>query len=164
VREKKEKIEMFPFCREVAYFYNERLKNNHIDVQISPNNAGDFFVYINRGKLTQIFDNLFLNSEYWLCEDLRTKNINTARINITIDKPFVKFFDNGRGIDPSVETTLFEPFVTTKGKGKGRGLGLYIVQQFLDAEGCTIKLLPDRNKHNRLYIFEMNLTGGMDGK
>ncbi len=163
-REKREKIEIFPFCREVAYFYHDRLKSNQIDVQISPNNAADFFIYINRGKLTQIFDNLFLNSEYWLCEDLRIKNINSPRINITIDKPFIRFSDNGRGIDPSVETTLFEPFVTTKGKGKGRGLGLYIVQQFLEAEGCTISLLAERNKQHRLYIFEINFTGGMDDR
>ncbi|MCX6583934.1 MAG: ATP-binding protein [Candidatus Aminicenantes bacterium] len=162
VREKREKIEILSFFNEIESFYHYRLKNNKINVRINPDNAVDFHIHINRGKLTQIFDNLFLNSEYWLREDLRTKNIDGAAINITIDKPYVRFSDTGRGVDLSVETTLFEPFVTTKGKGKGRGLGLFIVQQFLDAEGCTIKLLPDRNQHHRLYIFEIDFTGSMN--
>jgi signal transduction histidine kinase len=161
VREKREKIEMFPFCREMAFFYYDRLKNNHIDVHVTPKNTENFIVYVNRGKLVQIFDNLFLNSEYWVREDIRTGDIKSGKINITIDKPFVKFFDNGRGVDPTVETSLFEPFVTAKGKGKGRGLGLFIVKQFLDAEGCSISLLSTRNSLNRLGIFEINFTGGL---
>ena len=36
-------------------------------------------------------------------------------------------WDNGKGIDPAVENTLFEPFVTEK--ETGRGLGLYITQE-----------------------------------
>jgi signal transduction histidine kinase len=162
VREKKEKIDIFNFCRDIAYHYRDHLKNNNIDVHITPKNTKNFYVYINRGKLTQIFDNLFLNSDYWLREDIRTKNIRHGKINISIDKPYIKFYDNGRGVDPSVETTLFEPFVTAKGKGKGRGLGLFIVKQFLDSEGCSVSLLPERNNHNRLYLFEIDFTGGLD--
>jgi signal transduction histidine kinase len=164
VREKRGKIDIYPFCRENAYYHRDNLKKNGIEVQITPQNAQYFHVYMNPGKLTQIFDNLFLNSGYWLREDIRTQNIRRGRITIVIDKPFVRFFDNGRGVDPSVETTLFEPFVTTKGKGKGRGLGLFIVQQLLDSEGCSITLLPKRNEHHRLYTFEINFSGGLDEK
>ena len=102
-----------------------------------------------------------LNSEYWLREDMRLQSINKGIITIDIDKPRVRICDNGRGIDPSIELTLFEPFVTTKGTGKGRGLGLFVVQQFLDSEGCSIMLLPDRNEKDRLYIFEIDFTGGL---
>ena len=140
----------------------DHLKNNNIDIQITPKNTKNFYVYMNRGKLTQIFDNLFINSDYWLREDIRTKNIRHGKINISIDKPYIRFYDNGRGVDPSVETTLFEPFVTAKEKGKGRGLGLFIVKQFLDSEGCSVSLLPERNNHNRLYLFEIDFTGGLD--
>lgn len=164
VREKKEKIDIYTFCREVAFYHRERgsLKDNDITVQVTPRNAENFYVYMNRGKLIQVLDNLFFNSGYWLREDIRTGRRRDGRIHITIDKPFLRFEDNGRGIDPSVETTLFEPFITTKGKGKGRGLGLFIVQQLLDSEGCTISLLPNRNMDNRLFIFEIDFTGGLD--
>jgi signal transduction histidine kinase len=111
VREKREKIEIYPFCRELAYFYRNSLKENNIDIQVTPKNEKNFYVYMNRGKLNQVFENLFLNSGYWLREDIRTRNIRQGRVNITIEKPFVRIFDNGRGVDPSVETTLFEPFI-----------------------------------------------------
>jgi hypothetical protein len=164
VREKREKIEIYPFCREIAYHHRDRMKEKNIDIQVTPKKEKNFYVDMNRGKLNQVFDNLFLNSDYWLCEDISTRNIRQGRVTITIEKPFVRFFDNGRGVDPSVETTLFEPFVTAKGKGMGRGLGLFIIRQLLDAEGCTISLLPERNTHNRLYIFEIDFSGGMDDK
>jgi C4-dicarboxylate-specific signal transduction histidine kinase len=162
VREKKEKIDFYRFCREIAHFHRDSLKNNNIDVQVTPKNADNFYIFMNRGKLTQIFDNLFYNSDYWLREDIRTKNLQHGKIIISVDKPFITFYDNGRGVDPSVELTLFEPFVTTKGRGMGRGLGLFLVRQFLDSEGCTISLLPERNKHDRLFIFELNFTGGLN--
>jgi signal transduction histidine kinase len=163
VREKKGDIDIFQFCRSLAHFHRDSLKANGIDVQTTLKTK-TFTVHMNEGKLTQIFDNLFLNSDYWLREDIRTKTIRNGRITIIIDKPFVRFYDNGRGVDPSVETTLFEPFVTAKGRGKGRGLGLFIVQQLLDPEGCAISLLPERNKYNRMHIFEIDFTGGVDGK
>jgi signal transduction histidine kinase len=164
VREKREKIEICPFCREAAYYYQDKSKGNDIDIQITPQNADNFYIYMNRGKLTQVLDNLFLNSEYWLREAIRTKKIRKGRINILINKPFIVFYDNGPGIEPTVETTLFDPFVTTKGKGRGRGLGLFIVRQLLDPEGCYISLLPERNQHNRLYKFEIDFSGGLDEK
>ncbi|MCK4764240.1 MAG: sensor histidine kinase [Candidatus Aminicenantes bacterium] len=161
VREKKEKIEIYPFCREIAYYHRNRLNDKDIDIQVTQKSEKNFYLSMNRGKLTQIFDNLFLNSIYWLREDIRTKNIRRGRININIDKPFTRFSDNGRGVDPAVETTLFEPFVTAKSKWKGRGLGLFIVRQFLDAEGCEISLLPERNKHKRFFTFEIDFSGGL---
>jgi C4-dicarboxylate-specific signal transduction histidine kinase len=64
-------------------------------------------------------------------------------------------------VDPTIETALFQPFVTTKGKGKGRGLGLFVVQQLLDAEGCAISLLQKRNDKGRRYIFELDFSGAL---
>jgi len=67
--------------------------------------------------------------------------------------------DNGSGIDPLLESSIFEPFVSGKGKGKGRGLGLYIMRQLLEAEDCHIDLSPERNKNGRLFKFEIDLAG-----
>ena len=162
LREKREGIELSVFFAEQNEYYQPRFQNNNIEVKTSYEDSKDFAVYMNRGKLTQIIDNIFLNSEYWLREDMRMGVINKGSISVIINKPFVRISDNGRGVDPSVETTLFEPFVTMKGKEKGRGLGLFIVQQLLDSEGCSISLLPERNINNRRYIFELNLTGGLN--
>jgi C4-dicarboxylate-specific signal transduction histidine kinase len=80
-------------------------------------------------------------------------------ISIRVDSPVVTVSDNGRGIDRSVEATLFEPFISFKKRGEGRGLGLYVVTQLLDSEGCTIELASERNVNERLFKFRLDLGG-----
>jgi C4-dicarboxylate-specific signal transduction histidine kinase len=113
---------------------------------------------MNKGKVVQILDNLVLNSEYWLKESFRS---GAARGTVTLElkRPYLLVSDSGPGIDPTVEHSLFEPFVSTKGKGRGRGLGLFVVQQLLRSDGCDIALTPRRNSKDRLYQFEIDLTG-----
>jgi C4-dicarboxylate-specific signal transduction histidine kinase len=123
----------------------------------------DFKFRMNRGKLTQVLDNLVLNSAYWLSEGVKRGEIREPQILIGSSRPRITVEDNGPGIDPSVEGMLFQPFVTTKPRSEGRGLGLYITQQLLDSVGCEIALLPERNAHGRKFIFEINLTGALDG-
>ena len=81
-------------------------------------------------------------------------------MTVELNAPRVLFSDNGRGIDPAIAGTLFEPFVTTR-KG-GRGLGLFIIRELLDSEGSTIKLARSRNSMGRQYEFELDLSGMID--
>ena len=159
VREKREEIPVTEFFRETVEYYRERLARFHIDVELKVVNGKNFTLFMNKGKLVQIIDNLFLNSEYWLREEIRLKHINAGEIAVEISRPFVRISDNGPGIDPAVESRLFDPFVTTKGRGKGRGLGLFIVQQLLDSEGGSVSLSPKKNARGRPYIFELDFAG-----
>ncbi len=163
VRERRERIALLNFFKEIADFYRARFTSHNIEIVLKTIDTYDFVLFMNKGKLIQVVDNLFLNSEFWLREDLRLGRITRGIITVEISKPFVRISDNGRGVDRSVEASLFEPFVTTKGHGQGRGLGLFIVQQILDSEGCFISLLPIRNQNGRQYIFEIDFSGGLDG-
>jgi signal transduction histidine kinase len=164
VRENREKIFLTEYFNEVEEYYRNRFETHNMEMRVKSVEGSDqFIILMNRGKLNQVIDNLLLNSEYWLREDLRLKLLARGIITVEISKPFIRISDNSRGIEPSVENSLFEPFVTTKGQGRGRGLGLFIVRQLLEADNCAISLLPDRNKHNRLYIFEISFTGGLSG-
>jgi len=160
VREKREEIRMTVFLGEIQEFYQERLARNGISLVVE-DPGKDFTIRMNRGQLTQIVDNLLLNSGYWLQEDLRKSSIQEARIYARIQEPFVEIYDTGRGVSPSVEHQLFQPFVTTKPKGLGRGLGLFINRQLLDSSNCQISLLPDRNDFNHRYIFRIDFTGAL---
>lgn len=44
--------------------------------------------------------------------------------------------DNGGGIPPEVQTTLFDPYVTTKFRSQGVGLGLFVVRQLVEQRFC----------------------------
>lgn len=164
VREKREELDMYRYLNEIAKHYIPIFVNEHISLRVQTSPAKSFAVSINKGKLTQIIDNLLLNSEYWLNEDLRLKRIPQGQIFIAFDKPFLRISDNGRGVDPTIEDSIFEPFVSAKGRGKGRGLGLYIAKQLLESEGCSIRLTPERNQFDRRVTFEINLGGVLVGK
>ena len=114
---------------------------------------------MNKGKLTQVFDNLILNAEYWLKEGIRAGFIERGEIAFAITEPYVRVTDNGRGVNESVEDSLFEPFVTMKRTGEGRGLGLYVCRQLLDSESCELVLLAERNNSGSRYVFELDLSG-----
>lgn len=160
-REKKEQIDMAEYSKELLQHYSLHFLGAAIRIEVSGNTRkGSFVINMNRGKLIQIIDNLVLNSEYWLKESFRSA---AARGAITLDlkRPYIYVWDSGPGIDPTVEHTLFEPFVTTKTKGRGRGLGLYIVQQLLRSDSCDISLMPERNARGRLYKFQIDLSGAI---
>lgn len=161
LREQRERIDVLAWAKELATFYNEKLSGKGIEVVVVQGGAAEFAVKMNKGKLTQIIDNLVLNAEYWLSEAIRAGSIKKGKITIVVHSPAVQVMDNGRGVEESVEESLFDPFVTTKRVGEGRGLGLFVVRQLLDSESCGIVLLPDRNSRGRRYIFELDLSGAV---
>ena len=160
LRERREQIDVVSFVEELGHFYEERLATNGIRL-IVQTRSRDFSVHMNRGKLTQVFDNLVLNAEYWLKESIRAGFIEKGEITFAVAKPYVRVTDSGRGVEESVEDSLFEPFVTMKRTGEGRGLGLFVCRQLLDSESCELALLTDRNERSRRYVFELDLSGAV---
>ena len=96
------------------------------------------YVVGREGKLCQVFVNLLVNAAQALSTDTSDTNeivIETALVN---DVVVVTVSDNGPGISPAVQRTLFEPFVTTKGHGSG--LGLSICRDIVTDHGGTISV------------------------
>lgn len=160
VREQRHDIEIGEFTAELVEFYRERLGKNKIGMLVTHADTTSFMVRMNRGKLTQVIDNLVLNSEYWLKEDIAQGRLQSGTITIDLSRPFLRLSDDGSGIDPTIEHALFEPFVSAK--KQGRGLGLFIIKQLLDSEGCSIGLVPERNRRKRLFKFQIDLRGALD--
>ena len=159
LRERRERIKVLAWMEAFATFHNEKLHAEGIEVVVVQRGSPGFAVNMNEGKLTQVFDNLMLNAQYWLREAIRAGFVKNGTITIVIDGPVIRVMDNGRGVEETVEETLFEPFVTTKRSGEGRGLGLFVARQLLDSESCGIVLLPDRNTRGRRFVFEVDLSG-----
>ena len=159
VRHQREPIDLLPFLRDIEDYHKARLQQKAIKIEIR---GETFSITMNRGRLTQIFDNLCLNCEYWLEQEKLARRMEAGIITVELDKPYLRVWDSGRGIDPTVEGSLFEPFVTGKPLGKGRGLGLFITSQLLEGDGCRISVLPKRNRHKRLYVFQIDLSGAVN--
>ncbi|HWK57209.1 MAG TPA: ATP-binding protein [Parapedobacter sp.] len=158
-REKKSNFKLSSFFKEEKEYYRNRFEKQGVEFVIDC--VDDFSIKINRGKFTQVIDNLIANSEYWLQVRQQKESSFSPKIFVKIETPWVYLYDNGYGIAPAVERQIFEPFVTTKSKGEGRGLGLFIVSQLLDSSGCSIVLELVQNKDKRKFIFAINLSNIM---
>ena len=161
LREKKERIEIGLWLQSLASFHNANLRKKGITIEVVESGSSGYEITMNKGKLTQVFDNLIFNAEYWLQEAMRRGIVANGVITLVVERPVVKVMDNGRGIDEAVEETLFDPFVTMK--RRGRGLGLFVVRQLLGSESCGAVLLPERNEFDRRYVFEIDLEGALSG-
>lgn len=159
VRERGEDIPLGKVLKEMASFHQARWEGRGLALSIAVDVDVDFTIQMNRGKFQQVIDNLVFNAEYWLKEDLRRERIDEGHVRLIVAAPSLGISDNGLGIAPTVESSLFEPFVTAKPTGQGRGLGLFIVRRLLESEGCDITLLRGRNASKRRYRFQLDLGG-----
>jgi signal transduction histidine kinase len=160
-RDKIESLKVAGLVDQICEHFADRWANRGIETEVEPGSI-DFTVKTNRGRLTQVIDNVLLNAEYWLAEAQSRDKTFRPKLSIAYAAPRLRIWDNSGGVDPAVEDALFEPFITLKPKSEGRGLGLFISAQILESMGCSIALLTDRNAQDRRYIFELDLSGIID--
>ncbi len=85
-----------------------------------------------RGQLEDVWLNLILNARDAVSDcDKPTIGIHSY---LSADKHWVcvNVWDNGMGISPDNQETIFDAFFTTKEAGKGTGLGLHICRQVVE--------------------------------
>lgn len=146
------------FVRSFFELRGARLLSRGIKWHFDSENMRDFEILFNPGRFTQVLDNLTTNSEYWI-EHFFGANSGQGRLSVEIRDPELIFYDNGQGIRPDLEETLFELFVSGKETEEGSGLGLFITRQLLQRDNCSIALDSARNSHARLYRFIINFAG-----
>jgi signal transduction histidine kinase len=152
-----EEIDVHKFLKDFAAFKELTLASHNIKINVRLYEE-NFWIKTNRGRLTQVLDNLIRNSEYWL-RYYGKKHPGELAIDIKIKKPYLLVSDGGFGIDKRLEDVLFDLFVTGKPKGEGHGLGLFLVKELMEEDGCDVTLLPERNSHGRRYVFQLDFKG-----
>jgi signal transduction histidine kinase len=172
-RERRETLGLGTFCRDMESYYNDRWSADPIPLRVRVAITQDFALEINRGRMTQVLDNLILNAEFWQ-RSIRTHDgemlprepslQSKGEIHLEIDDPFLRVWDDGPGVEPAYEDTLFEPFMTAKRDADGRGLGLYISRRLLEAEHITLDLLQERNALGRRFVFALDCSAANRGR
>ncbi|MGB0372559.1 MAG: ATP-binding protein [Opitutales bacterium] len=100
-------------------------------------------------RLMRVFQNLLSNAY----EVLEKTEYGRIDISVEDDGKYVLFTiaDNGPGIPPEIQNTLFEPFVT-HGKRNGTGLGMAVVKAFVEAHKGTIDFKSSQLKGTEFHV------------
>jgi signal transduction histidine kinase len=161
VRATRESMDVKDLLARYSKHKQSYLEQNGITLIIEEQNER-FTIHANRGRILQVLDNLVNNSVYWLKLVASTLRGFTPTILIEARKPTIRVSDNGLGVDERIVPRLFDVFVSGRQDSTGHGLGLYLSQELLKQEKSSLMLLPDRNSHQRRYIFEMDLSAISD--
>jgi len=154
----REKIDVATLLRDFKRHKISVCEEKKIKFQINESTK-DLELRANRGRIIQVLDNLFRNSQYWLTHSPKS---TTDRIfTIDVKPPHLIVYDNGPGVDDVIAARIFDAFVSGKPPGEGHGLGLFISRQLLSAEKSEIALLPEINQFGRRYKFRIDLAGAL---
>jgi len=112
-------------------------------------------VRLDRGKVEQVFINLFINALQAMSsggvltvvtrhrrfgEDLKLRGPAFAQFKAGDPVVIAEVQDTGKGIPEDHLPRIFEPFFTTKPAGVGSGLGLSVVKKIMDLHGAAIDI------------------------
>jgi signal transduction histidine kinase len=139
------------FLREIIEFTEPEFAAT--DVRLESRLADDMYpVVMDKSQFTQVILNLFRNARE-ACEAAGAEpgvvTVTTAEKEETIE---ILVDDNGVGIEPGTEETLFDLFYTTKEQGTGLGLG--IVRRIVEEHGGSITAedLPEAGARFRIVL------------
>lgn len=94
-----------------------------------------------------VVSSLLMNALEWRHPD-RSLKIK-AEVRLAEDGLEIILSDNGRGVTPGLETTIFEPMVS--GRPEGAGMGLTIARSVIEGHGGQIELLMDRRRRGATF-------------
>ncbi|MGG0753394.1 ATP-binding protein [Brevibacillus laterosporus] len=97
----------------------------------------DILIKANKGILVTIFDNIFLNSLYWVNQNVSKKK--SIQFELDTFESSIVIWDSGPGFHPDIVKRIFEPYESMK--PDGRGLGLYIVKELIRSLNGSIEII-----------------------
>ncbi len=152
-RQVKEHFDMVEWVNEVLSSHEAQFKRHGVNcsVILAPSDSSrKMDVYMVKGMIVQIFENLISNSIYWLNKQRILERNFMPKITITINTrtKTILFSDNGPGISVKRRNELFQPFITTKPPGEGKGLGLYISHEIATYNGAELSISDECDIHD----------------
>lgn len=125
-------------------------------------------IFIDRGKIEQVFVNLFNNAfdampqggKLYVRSFLSDRKAPEERVGNRKEDGFrvgeailvVEVEDTGLGMDESTINKIFDPFFTTKDRSEGTGLGLSIARSILEMHNSLIRVESKKGKGTKFSI------------
>ncbi|MDH4944615.1 HAMP domain-containing sensor histidine kinase [Sulfurimonas sp. C5] len=125
----------------VEYF---KVQANMKNIEINKNYQEEFYLNIDRKKITKVIDNLLSNA-------IKYNTIN-GTIDITLKKKSLIIKDSGIGIAKENLENLFTRYARFTNTTGGFGIGLHIVKSILDEYGFSINVDSVKDEYTAFII------------
>lgn len=133
---------LYKLIKEIVFA--QKLENANVNYDII--GSQDTEVCCDSGQISQVILNALKNSVESIMQKVELLGEGyKGAILIRIENKMKNFIevqicDNGIGIEPEILGSIFDPYVTTK--GRGTGLGLAIMKKIIEEHGGTISIKP----------------------
>lgn len=144
---------------DTIYLVRLKLRQSRVELVFNNDPTEPPYVNVNKGQIQQAILNLLINATQVMTDGGRIEISTTIESEGENDVAVVRISDSGTGIDPAVQDTIFDSFLT--GRPDGTGLGLSIVKRILkshsgsisvecsSSEGTTMKMVLPLAGHHR---------------
>lgn len=130
-----------------------------VSVRVLPDGSGRQWD-TDMGYLCLAFDNLLKNAVEAFQRQRIEKTERQIQVVIDPDAQKITVTDNAGGIDPTIRSRIFEPYVSTKGIRLKTGLGLSNARMAIrDKLGGTLRLAPDQPAGGARFEIFLTQTG-----
>ncbi len=138
-------IELLPVIEQARDVFSAA---DNVEISILNKTTREILVLGDKDQLLRSFNNLFKNAIEAADEELQC----VIKIHLSNDEnqAYVEVEDNGRGIDPSLHSSIFRANFTTK--SSGTGLGLAFVKQAIENAGGKVEFASTAEKGTIFYL------------
>jgi two-component system nitrogen regulation sensor histidine kinase NtrY len=142
---KLEHIALVPIIEQAKEVFSSM---DHVEIHVLNRSNMEIVVLGDKDQLLRSFNNLLKNA----IEAADGKEKCVIKIHIANDEKqaFVEVEDNGKGIDPSLHSSIFRANFTTK--SSGTGLGLAFVKQAIENAGGKVEFTSVLNNGTIFYL------------
>ncbi|XDD47873.1 sensor histidine kinase [Leptospira sp. WS39.C2] len=149
----KETVRIGEGIRDILILYNQYFEMNRV---LETDIDDQLQTLVNEAAIKLVWTHLLFNA-------IQATAFQSGKIQVKLFRNMnqqieVNFIDNGPGILPSFQNSIFQPFFSTKEKGEGIGLGLTICKNIIQEQGGTIDFVSEPGKTNfRVYLPEIKI-------
>jgi signal transduction histidine kinase len=148
---RKEPIFVDEFVKKMVDDYADKITASKNDIRLQGGLLDHVKVFADKDRLHQVISNLMDNA-------IKFTPIGTIKVDAVVDPSdekhvIISVADTGTGVDPEIQSKLFEKFASKS--QKGTGLGLFIAKNIIEAHGG--KIWFERNLDGKGSIFKFTL-------
>jgi signal transduction histidine kinase len=121
-----------------------KLRQSRVELVFNQDSVDPPQVDVNKGQIQQAILNLLINATQAMSNGGHIEISTTVESDMDNDVAVIRISDSGSGIDPGIQDTIFDSFLT--GRPDGTGLGLSIVKRILKSHSGSISVESSSSK------------------